>query len=174
MKSEDALALSSDRGIAPSATPPYFAEIASFGRARAPSPIIGKGQQKVTVEHVHVHEGGQAIVGNVEGGRDADEIGESTPCTWICKGRNAAAPKVSLDARKAPFPMGAPDHRLEGCLHGRLSRMRPRNALALPARPPDQANWIGECEPNSHRGRNLDCLLMTEGRAELASTTLAD
>jgi len=28
----------------------------------------GKGQQKVTVEHVHVHEVGQAIVGNVEGG----------------------------------------------------------------------------------------------------------
>jgi hypothetical protein len=28
----------------------------------------GKGQQKVTVEHVHVHEGGQAIVGSVEGG----------------------------------------------------------------------------------------------------------
>jgi hypothetical protein len=26
----------------------------------------GKGQQKVTVEHVHVHKGGQAIVGNVE------------------------------------------------------------------------------------------------------------
>jgi hypothetical protein len=26
----------------------------------------GKGQQKVTVEHVHVHEGGQAIVGNVQ------------------------------------------------------------------------------------------------------------
>jgi hypothetical protein len=25
----------------------------------------GKGQQKVTVEHVHVHAGGQAIVGNV-------------------------------------------------------------------------------------------------------------
>src|SRR3981081_4613441 len=29
----------------------------------------GRGQQRVTVEHVHVHEGGQAIVGNVEGGR---------------------------------------------------------------------------------------------------------
>jgi hypothetical protein len=27
----------------------------------------GKGQQKVTVEHVHVHSGGQAIVGTVEG-----------------------------------------------------------------------------------------------------------
>ena len=28
----------------------------------------GKGQQKVTVEHVHVHKGGQAIVGNVSPG----------------------------------------------------------------------------------------------------------
>ena len=28
----------------------------------------GKGQQKMTVEHVHVHEGGQAVVGNVQGG----------------------------------------------------------------------------------------------------------
>jgi len=28
----------------------------------------GKGQQKVTVEHVHVHQGGQAIVGAVEAG----------------------------------------------------------------------------------------------------------
>jgi hypothetical protein len=27
----------------------------------------GKGQQKVTVEHVHVHSGGQAIVGHVSG-----------------------------------------------------------------------------------------------------------
>jgi hypothetical protein len=29
----------------------------------------GKGQQKVTVEHVHVHSGGQAIVGTVEARR---------------------------------------------------------------------------------------------------------
>src|SRR5947208_5263640 len=28
----------------------------------------GKGQQKVTVEHVHVHSGGQAIVGAIQGG----------------------------------------------------------------------------------------------------------
>ena len=36
----------------------------------------GKGQQRVTVEHVHVHTGGQAIVGAVSqsgGGRDNDE-----------------------------------------------------------------------------------------------------
>ena len=31
----------------------------------------GKGQQKVTVEHVHVHQGGQAIVGNVTTGGSA-------------------------------------------------------------------------------------------------------
>jgi hypothetical protein len=33
----------------------------------------GKGQQKVTVEHVHVAAGGQAIVGNVEAGHRANE-----------------------------------------------------------------------------------------------------
>ena len=39
----------------------------------------GKGQQKVTVEHVHVHSGGQAVVGMVE-----------TPCNYICTGRRNA------------------------------------------------------------------------------------
>src|SRR4029078_12387304 len=36
------------------------------------NPRRGKGQQKVTVEHVHVHSGGQAVVGVVEpaGGGD--------------------------------------------------------------------------------------------------------
>jgi hypothetical protein len=41
----------------------------------------GKGQQKVTVEHVHVHEGGQAIVGQVEGGGGSSKKDESTPCS---------------------------------------------------------------------------------------------
>ena len=38
----------------------------------------GKGQQKVTVEHVHVHDGGQAVVGNVEkrGGGDRTKLEE--------------------------------------------------------------------------------------------------
>ena len=42
----------------------------------------GKGQQKVTVEHVHVHQGGQAIVGHVEHKREGDreKNGGSTPC----------------------------------------------------------------------------------------------
>jgi hypothetical protein len=35
----------------------------------------GKGQQKMTVEHVHVHSGGQAVVGVVEpGGRDYTKL----------------------------------------------------------------------------------------------------
>lgn len=35
----------------------------------------GKGQQKVTVEHVHVHAGGQAVVGTIEhpGGRGSGQ-----------------------------------------------------------------------------------------------------
>jgi hypothetical protein len=35
----------------------------------------GKGQQKVTVEHVHVHAGGQAVVGVVERPADASKQG---------------------------------------------------------------------------------------------------
>jgi hypothetical protein len=40
----------------------------------------GKGQQKVTVEHVHVHAGGQAVVGMVETpGGGARKISEDQP-----------------------------------------------------------------------------------------------
>ncbi len=42
----------------------------------------GRGHQKVTVEHVHVHAGGQAIVGNVEaGGRGCGKNRGTIPCT---------------------------------------------------------------------------------------------
>jgi hypothetical protein len=39
----------------------------------------GKGQQRVTVEHVHVHQGGQAIVGNVQAGGGAQSKLEDLP-----------------------------------------------------------------------------------------------
>lgn len=41
------------------------------------------GEQKVTVEHVHVHEGGQAIVGHVDhkGEGGSTKKGGSTPCS---------------------------------------------------------------------------------------------
>lgn len=35
----------------------------------------GKGQQKMTVEHVHVNAGGQAIIGNVQSGGQKKKIG---------------------------------------------------------------------------------------------------
>jgi hypothetical protein len=44
----------------------------------------GKGTQKVTVEHVHVHEGGQAIVGTVEppGGAGLSHVAEEVEKEW--------------------------------------------------------------------------------------------
>jgi hypothetical protein len=46
----------------------------------------GKGQQKVTVEHVHVHSGGQAVVGVVSspGGGGARETEGTTQCKANC------------------------------------------------------------------------------------------
>ena len=38
----------------------------------------GKGSQKITVEHVNVHAGGQAIVGNVKAGRSSATAGDPT------------------------------------------------------------------------------------------------
>jgi hypothetical protein len=50
-----------------------------------------KGEQKMTVQHVHVAEGGQAIVGNVnataEGGGGEEKNWSSTPCTGLCTRR---------------------------------------------------------------------------------------
>lgn len=45
----------------------------------------GKGQQKVTVEHVHVHSGGQAVVGVVEtqGGGSSSKLEEQAHATSI-------------------------------------------------------------------------------------------
>ena len=74
----------------------------------------GKGQQKVTVEHVHVHAGGQAVVGTVEtpGGGGRREIRGSTPCKANCPctsardaahGRGAEAVPVASDAER-PLP----------------------------------------------------------------------
>ena len=55
----------------------------------------GKGQQKVTVEHVHVHSGGQAVVGvrRDPGGRVSAEIGKTTPCNCLCTGHRNAEPE---------------------------------------------------------------------------------
>jgi hypothetical protein len=62
----------------------------------------GKGQQKVTVEHVHVHAGGQAVVGMVEtpGGGDRRESKDQPHAKQI-----AHAPQPSMwgtDAEREP------------------------------------------------------------------------
>ncbi|MBI5165742.1 MAG: hypothetical protein HY985_17800 [Magnetospirillum sp.] len=51
----------------------FTAQVEALSRYR------GKGQQKVTVEHVHVHAGGQAIVGTVTGGRGDASKTEGQP-----------------------------------------------------------------------------------------------
>ena len=52
----------------------FTAQVEALNRHR------GKGQQKVTVKHIHINEGAQAIVGNVShGGRGAEQKQAATP-----------------------------------------------------------------------------------------------
>jgi hypothetical protein len=65
----------------------------------------GKGQQKVTVEHVHVHEGGQAIVGNVEHGeRGGVEKNEDLPHAKQVAHAHQS-PMWSSDTAREPVPV---------------------------------------------------------------------
>jgi hypothetical protein len=65
----------------------------------------GKGQQKVTVEHVHVHAGGQAVVGVVEppGGGDRSKSEDQPQAKQI-----AYAPQLAMrseDKEREPVPI---------------------------------------------------------------------
>jgi hypothetical protein len=72
----------------------------------------GKGQQKVTVEHVHVHTGGQAIVGSVNqsgGGRENDEK-RGQPHAPEAAGAITFAPGTTLpsaDEARDPLPVAS-------------------------------------------------------------------
>jgi hypothetical protein len=70
----------------------------------------GKGQQKVTVEHVHVHSGGQAIVGAVEqpGGGVARETEGQPHAKAITHA--PVTPLRSNDQSQEPLPVA--DHRM--------------------------------------------------------------
>lgn len=57
----------------------------------------GKGQQKVTVEHVNVEAGGQAIVGAVEAGPRGDRQGDAEPA--LEHRREAPAPEAAPKSR---------------------------------------------------------------------------
>jgi hypothetical protein len=63
----------------------------------------GKGQQKMTVEHVHVHEGGQAIVGNVQQGGGSDKKGKEQPHAKAIP--HAPQPEMRReDTKREPVP----------------------------------------------------------------------
>jgi hypothetical protein len=67
----------------------------------------GKGQQKVTVEHVHVHAGGQAVVGMVEtlGGGDGGKSEEQPHAKQI---GHAPQPAMrSPDKEREPVPVAS-------------------------------------------------------------------
>lgn len=87
----------------------YAALIEALNRHR------GKGQQKVTVEHVHVHAGGQAVVGMVAappgqpGGGDHSKFEEQPHAKQI-----AHAPEPALqcpDAGRGAVPVARDDER---------------------------------------------------------------
>ena len=69
----------------------------------------GKGQQKVTVEHVHVHAGGQAVVGTIErpGGGDRSQSEEQPRAKQNVHARTHAPepPLWSPDADRDAVPV---------------------------------------------------------------------
>lgn len=86
----------------------------------------GKGQQKVTVEHVHVHAGGQAVVGTIErpGGGDhskseeqphAKQIAHAPEPAMPCPDEGPDAVPVARDGERAlPDARGQISGRAEG------------------------------------------------------------
>ena len=86
----------------------------------------GKGQQKVTVEHVHIHSGGQAVVGTVErsGGGDRGKLEEQPHAKQI-----AHAPEPALwgaDAERDAVPIARDDERPLPDARGKVSRRADR------------------------------------------------
>jgi hypothetical protein len=63
----------------------------------------GKGQQKVTVEHVHVYQGGQAIVGNV----DPRGVGKNKEGQPYAITHAASAPMRCQDTQREALPIAS-------------------------------------------------------------------
>ncbi|OPH82906.1 hypothetical protein [Nitrobacter vulgaris] len=88
----------------------------------------GKGQQKVTVEHVHVHAGGQAVVGMVAtppgqpGGGDASKIEEQPHAKQIANAPEPALPCPNPQRDAVPVARDGeralPDARRQGTGRG--------------------------------------------------------
>jgi hypothetical protein len=84
----------------------------------------GKGQQKVTVEHVHVHAGGQAVVGTIQtrGGGDQSKSEDQPHARQIA---HAPQPAMwSADKEREPVPVA-----------GDAERPLPDARRTIPGRP---------------------------------------
>jgi hypothetical protein len=67
----------------------------------------GKGEQKMTVEHVHVHQGGQAIVGTVHRGEGGpSKIEEQPHAPAITYEPGAALPCPNTQREAVPVTSG--------------------------------------------------------------------
>jgi hypothetical protein len=82
----------------------------------------GKGQQKVTVEHVHVHSGGQAVVGMVEtpGGGDDSKSEEQPHAKQIAHAPQP--PMWSADKEWEPVPVTSNAERPLPTTRGNVAR----------------------------------------------------
>ena len=113
----------------------------------------GKGQQKVTVEHVHVHEGGQAIVGNVEsrgeGSQRNQRINPMQDCPCTAAPRCGARTRRGSPCQSPAMPNGrcrmhggtspgAPKGNKNAFKHGRYTAEATRPGLDNPS----GAVWI--------------------------------
>jgi hypothetical protein len=69
----------------------------------------GKGQQKVTVEHVHVYSGGQAVVGTVEtpGGGDRAKSEDQPHAKQIAHAPQSAMRSADKERKPVPVPRDA-------------------------------------------------------------------
>ncbi|WP_339860811.1 hypothetical protein [Paremcibacter congregatus] len=78
----------------------YIEQVLALNKMR------GKGQQKVTVEHIHIHSGGQAIVGNVnsDGGGAENKITEQPHTKQVTHAPEQAMPCQDPKGDKVPIP----------------------------------------------------------------------
>ena len=80
----------------------FMSQVEALNRHR------GKGQQKVIVEHVHVHAGGQAVVGTIEnpGGGDRSKSKDQPHAKQIADARQPAV--WSTDKEREAVPVTGP------------------------------------------------------------------
>jgi hypothetical protein len=67
----------------------------------------GKGQQKVTVEHVHVHSGGQAVVGVVENPGRGSQGKPEDQCNAKQIAHASQPPLRSADTERQPMSVSS-------------------------------------------------------------------